>query len=100
MALSLKQKLLKILNSKDDDNVDNVSKQLSLTDKEINELVEKRANELLEKELATLDKAFLKEVSDKIKSIEFNDIQNQNNDEKSQEDKVKDILNNQGDKNE
>lgn len=98
MGLNLKQRLLKILNSKDDVIDNSKDKQLSLTDKELEELVEKRANELLEKELATLDKAFLKEVSESIKGVEIKESVNNDDADKTQEDKVKDILNNQGDK--
>ena len=89
MALSLKDKLLKILNSKDEVKKEE-PKQLTLTDAEINALVEKRANELLDKELATLDKAFLKEVSESMKSINV-EVKEQT---MSKEDKVKEILNN------
>lgn len=87
MAISLKEKLLKIFNGNKDE-----LKQLTLTDKELNDLVEKRANELLEKELATLDKAFLKEVSEGMKSIEVDEPSKEQ--KQSQEDKVKEILKN------
>lgn len=91
MALSLKERLLKILNGKDEVKKDE-PKQLTLTDAELNELVEKRANELLDKELATLDKAFLKEVSEGMKSIKVDEPSKEQT--QLQEDKVKEILNN------
>ena len=55
----------------------------------LNELVEKRANELLDAELATLDKAFLKEVSGDMKSIKVDEATKE---DKTKEEKVRDIL--------
>ena len=84
MSLNLKEKLLKFLTSKE------VKEEpISLTETELNELVEKRANELLDAELATLDKAFLKEVSGDMKSIKVDETTKE---DKTKEDKVRDIL--------
>ena len=84
MSLNLKEKLLKFLTSKE------VKEEpITLTETELNELVEKRANELLDAELATLDKAFLKEVSGDMKSIKVDETTKE---DKTKEDKVRDIL--------
>ena len=84
MSLNLKEKLLKFLTSKE------VKEEpITLTETELNELVEKRANELLDAELATLDKAFLKEVSGDMKSIKVDEPAKE---DKTKEDKVRDIL--------
>ena len=84
MSLNLKEKLLKFLTSKE------VKEEpITLTETELNELVEKRANELLDAELATLDKAFLKEVSGDMKSIKVDETTKE---DKTKEDKVRAIL--------
>ena len=84
MSLNLKEKLLKFLTSKE------VKEEpITLTETELNELVEKRANELLDAELATLDKAFLKEVSGDMKSIKVDETTKE---DKTKEEKVRDIL--------
>ena len=84
MSLNLKEKLLKFLTSKEAK-----EEPITLTETELNELVEKRANELLDAELATLDKAFLKEVSGDMKSIKVDETTKE---DKTKEDKVRDIL--------
>lgn len=85
MSLNLKEKLLKFLTSKE------VKEEapITLTETQLNELVEKRANELLDAELATLDKAFLKEVSGDMKSIKVDETTKE---DKTKEDRVRDIL--------
>ena len=85
MSLNLKEKLLKFLTSKE------VKEEapITLTETQLNELVEKRANELLDAELATLDKAFLKEVSGDMKSIKVDETTKE---DKTKEEKVRDIL--------
>lgn len=88
--MKLREKLLNILNGKDEIKKD--EDKIELTKNELNEIVEKRANELLDKELASLDKAFLKEVSEGMKSLRVDDTINEQ--PKSQEDKVKEILKN------
>lgn len=86
MSLNLKEKLLKLLSTKEEK-----QNQLTLTETELNELIEKRANELLDAELATLDKAFLKEVSGDMKSIKVDETTKE---DKTQEEKVREILTN------
>ena len=85
MSLNLKEKLLKFLTSKEVKE----EQPITLTETQLNELVEKRANELLDAELATLDKAFLKEVSGDMKSIKVDETTKE---DKTKEDKVRDIL--------
>ena len=85
MSLNLKEKLLKFLTSKETKE----EQPITLTETQLNELVEKRANELLDAELATLDKAFLKEVSGDMKSIKVDETTKE---DKTKEDKVRDIL--------
>ena len=85
MSLNLKEKLLKFLTSKEAKE----EAPITLTETELNELVEKRANELLDAELATLDKAFLKEVSGDMKSIKVDEATKE---DKTKEEKVRDIL--------
>lgn len=90
MSLNLKEKLLKLLTTKEEK-----QNQLTLTETELNELIEKRANELLDAELATLDKAFLKEVSGDMKSIKVDETTKE---DKTQEEKVREILTNKSKK--
>ena len=85
MSLNLKEKLLKFLTCKEAKE----EQPITLTETQLNELVEKRANELLDAELATLDKAFLKEVSGDMKSIKVDEPAKE---DKTKEDKVRDIL--------
>lgn len=90
MSLNLKEKLLKLLSTKEEK-----QNQLTLTETELNELIEKRANELLDAELATLDKAFLKEVSGDMKSIKVDETTKE---DKTQEERVREILTNKSKK--
>lgn len=85
MSIKLKDRLLKLLNGEQASN-----KVIKVSESELNKLVEERANQLLEEELSTLDKAFLKEVSDKMNSINVNNQEDKQ--ELSKEDKIKNIL--------
>lgn len=85
MSIKLKDRLLKLLNGEQAS-----IKVIKVSESELNKLVEERANQLLEEELSTLDKAFLKEVSDKMNSINVNNQEDKQ--ELSKEDKIKNIL--------
>lgn len=83
MSIGLKEKIIKLLSQKEEQ-----PKQLTLTEAELEDLVNKRATELLDQELATLDKAFLKEVSNHMQPLSTNKTEPI----KSKEERVKEVL--------
>lgn len=87
--MKLKDRILNRLRNKQDQES---SSKIDVESKEFKEAVEKEVERRIKEEIDSLDEAFFKEASALIKPIE----PSKQEDSKSQEEKVKEILNNKG----